>query len=109
MLREERQRAILEILSRDGRVLVVDLAKRFHTSVVTIRKDLEMLHMKGRIHRTHGGALSVRESALEDPRLREKENAISIIHFLESYLGKFSSSRFYQFSFAWFLYALPSR
>src|SRR5204863_3526596 len=28
---------------------------------------------KGRIHRTHGGALTVRESALEDPTLCEKE------------------------------------
>jgi DeoR family transcriptional regulator of aga operon len=73
MLSEERQRAILEMLSHDGRVLVVDLAKHFHTSQVTIRKDLEALHAKGRIHRTHGGALSVRESALEDPTLREKE------------------------------------
>jgi DeoR family transcriptional regulator of aga operon len=73
MLSEERQRAILELLSRDGRVLVGDLAKHFHTSQVTIRKDLEMLHANGRIHRTHGGALSVRESALEDPTLREKE------------------------------------
>src|SRR5260370_15376999 len=73
MLSEERQRAILEILSRDGRVLVVDLAKQFHTSVVTIRKDLEILHMKGRIHRTHSGALTVRESALADPTLRQTE------------------------------------
>jgi DeoR family transcriptional regulator, aga operon transcriptional repressor len=73
MLSEERQRAILEILGRDGRVLVVDLAKHFRTSLVTIRKDLEILHSKGRIHRTHGGALSVREGALEDPTLREKE------------------------------------
>src|ERR1700730_14490623 len=73
MLSEERQREILEILNREGRVLVVDLAKHFDTSQVTIRKDLEILHMKGRIHRTHGGALSVRESALEDPTLREKE------------------------------------
>ena len=61
------------MLSRDGRVLVVDLAKHFHTSQVTIRKDLHTLHVKGRIHRTHGGALSVRASALEDPTLREKE------------------------------------
>lgn len=73
MLSEERQRAILELLSRDGRVLVGDLAKHFHTSQVTIRKDLETLHVNGRIHRTHGGALSVRESAVEDPTLREKE------------------------------------
>jgi len=49
MLNEERQRAILEVLRRDGRVLVVDLAKQFHTSPVTIRKDLEILDVQGRI------------------------------------------------------------
>jgi len=73
MLSEERQRAILELLRRDGRVLVVDLARQFHTSQVTIRKDLEILHVKGQIHRTHGGALPTRDGALEDPTLREKE------------------------------------
>ncbi|MFZ0860056.1 MAG: transcriptional repressor AgaR [Candidatus Sulfotelmatobacter sp.] len=73
MLNEERQRAILELLRRDGRVLVVDLARQFHTSEVTIRKDLDVLHVKGRIHRTHGGALPARDGALEDPTLREKE------------------------------------
>jgi len=51
MLNEERQRAILDLLRRDGRVLVVDLARQFHTSQVTIRKDLEILHVKGEIHR----------------------------------------------------------
>jgi len=69
MLSEERQRAILETLDRDGRVLVVDLAKHFQTSAVTIRKDLGVLHTKGRIQRTHGGALRV----LGDPALQEKE------------------------------------
>ena len=73
MLNEERRRAILEILNREGRVLVLDLAKRFATSQVTIRKDLEDLHAHGLIHRTHGGALPAREGALEDPTLREKE------------------------------------
>ena len=73
MLNEERQRAILELLRRDGRVLVVDLARQFHTSQVTIRKDLEILHVKGQIHRTHGGALPTRDGALEHPTLREKE------------------------------------
>ena len=73
MLNEERRRAILEILNREGRVLVLDLAKRFETSQVTIRKDLEDLHAHGLIHRTHGGALPSREGALEDPTLREKE------------------------------------
>lgn len=73
MLNEERRRAILEIVNRENRVLVLDLAKRFETSQVTIRKDLEALHAHGLIHRTHGGALPAREGALEDPTLREKE------------------------------------
>jgi DeoR family transcriptional regulator of aga operon len=73
LLNEERRRAILEILNRESRVLVLDLAKRFETSQVTIRKDLETLHAHGLIHRTHGGALPANERALEDPTLREKE------------------------------------
>ncbi|HXM24077.1 MAG TPA: transcriptional repressor AgaR [Terriglobales bacterium] len=73
VLNEERRRLILEILNRDGRVLVGALAKHFRTSQVTIRKDLDILQAHGRVHRTHGGALPVRESALEDPTLREKE------------------------------------
>src|SRR5467141_3317570 len=73
VLNEERRRAIIEILDRDGRVLVMDMARRFDTSQVTIRKDLEVLHAHGLVHRTHGGALPAREGALEDPTLREKE------------------------------------
>jgi len=73
MLIEERRRAILEALRIDGRVLVADLAKRFHTSQVTIRTDLEILHSTGKIHRTHGGAVPAHEGALEDPTLLEKE------------------------------------
>ncbi len=73
MLNEERRRAILEMLDRNGRVLVVDLAKRYKTSQVTIRKDLDALHAQGFVHRTHGGALPARAGALEDPTLREKE------------------------------------
>jgi DeoR family transcriptional regulator of aga operon len=73
VLNEERRRFILEILNRDGRVLVVDLARHFRTSQVTIRKDLDALEANGRIQRSHGGALPSRESALEDPTLREKE------------------------------------
>ncbi len=73
MLNEERRRAILELLNHEGRVLVKDLAPRFSTSQVTIRKDLEVLHGRGLIHRTHGGALPVTVGALLDPSLREKE------------------------------------
>jgi DeoR family transcriptional regulator of aga operon len=72
MLNEERRRAILDLMQHDGRVLVADLAEQFQTSQVTIRKDLEILHVRGLVHRTHGGALPTRQGALEDPTLREK-------------------------------------
>jgi DeoR family transcriptional regulator of aga operon len=73
MLNEERRRETLAILHRDGRVLVKDLAKHFHISQITIRKDLEFLDGQGVIQRTHGGALPVQAGALLDPTLREKE------------------------------------
>ncbi|MCU1242338.1 MAG: transcriptional regulator, DeoR family [Candidatus Acidoferrum typicum] len=59
MLSEERRREILELLRNDNRVLVRDLSKRFRTSLITIRKDLEYLHHQGMLERTHGGALPV--------------------------------------------------
>ena len=74
MLSEERRRAIVEMLQEDGRVLVRDLAKRFHTSLITIRKDLEFLHQGGELERTHGGALPLKTGALRDSSLQEKES-----------------------------------
>ncbi len=73
LFNEERRRAILAILHRDGRVLVKDLAKHFRISQITIRKDLEILDSQGSVQRTHGGALPVQAGALLDPTLREKE------------------------------------
>ena len=72
MLNEERRRAILKLLNREGRVLVTTLARQFKTSQVTIRKDLDILQSQGLAHRSHGGALMT-EGVLEDPTLREKE------------------------------------
>jgi DeoR family transcriptional regulator, aga operon transcriptional repressor len=73
LLNEERRREILDMLHRDGRVLVKDLARHFHISQITIRKDLEFLDGQGTVQRTHGGALPVQAGALLDPTLREKE------------------------------------
>jgi DeoR family transcriptional regulator of aga operon len=79
MLNEERRRAIVGVIGREGRVVVKDLARRFSTSPVTIRGDLEILHSQGLVQRTHGGALPVQVGALLDPSLREKEK----LHRLE--------------------------
>jgi DeoR family transcriptional regulator of aga operon len=73
MLNEERRREILQLLERDGRVIVKDLSTRFHTSQITIRKDLEILHGRGVLQRTHGGALRPSSGALNDLSVLEKD------------------------------------
>ena len=72
MLSEERRREILELLRKDGRVLVRSLSRHFRTSQITIRKDLESLHHDGQLERTHGGALPKETGALKDSPLQEK-------------------------------------
>jgi DeoR family transcriptional regulator of aga operon len=72
-LTDERRQEILAIIQREGRALVVELAKRFSTSTITIRKDLEYLQNRGLVQRTHGGALPVRSNHFADPSLQEKE------------------------------------
>jgi len=73
VLSEERRREIVELLQTEGRVLVRELSKRFRTSLITIRKDLEYLHHEGVLERTHGGALPLRVGVLHDRSLQEKE------------------------------------
>jgi DeoR family transcriptional regulator of aga operon len=72
MLSEERRRKIVDLLRSNGRVLVRDLSKHFHTSQITIRKDLEYLHHRGHLERTHGGALPKESDALTDSPIQEK-------------------------------------
>ena len=72
-LNEERRRAILDILTREGRVFVHDLAPQLRTSQVTIRKDLEVLHRRGLVQRTHGGALPAQEITLATTELAERK------------------------------------
>jgi DeoR family transcriptional regulator, aga operon transcriptional repressor len=73
ILAEERRRQIIDLVNRQGTVLVPGLARQFSTSEVTIRQDLEALHNQGYVHRAHGGALPVRSAALLDRTLSEKE------------------------------------
>src|SRR5262249_41360804 len=73
VLSEERRREILRLLRSNRRVLVRDLSRRFRTSLITIRKDLESLHHRRLLERTHGGALPLPAGALQDPSLEQKE------------------------------------
>ena len=59
-----RRKEILEIISIDGKAKVIDLSKRFDTSVVTIRNDLAQLEKDGLLERVHGGAVGTYKSYL---------------------------------------------
>jgi len=65
MMGEERRTQILQIVRSAGRVRVNELATHFNTSAVTIRNDLNALHQRGLVLRSHGGAV------LPDTILRE--------------------------------------
>ncbi|TVZ16656.1 DeoR/GlpR family DNA-binding transcription regulator [Maribacter sp. MAR_2009_72] len=55
-LPNKRREKIIEFLNEDGSAKVVDLAKLFKVTEVTIRQDLEKLEAQGLIIREHGGA-----------------------------------------------------
>src|ERR1041384_2224905 len=56
MLPTYRRDKILDLLQEDGSAKVLDLARLFKVTEVTIRQDLEKLEREGLIIREHGGA-----------------------------------------------------
>lgn len=56
MLAHKRREKIFELVKEDGSAKVVDLAKIFKVTEVTIRQDLEKLEKEGLLMRGHGGA-----------------------------------------------------
>ena len=61
MFLEERQAQILEMLNRDGKVLVKELAEKFGVTEDSIRKDLSSMELDGKLKRTYGGAVTIEE------------------------------------------------
>lgn len=75
MLANQRREKILELLREDGSAKVINLAKIFKVSEVTIRQDLEKLESEGYIHREHGGAfLKNVEASVKSFTLFHQEN-----------------------------------
>jgi DeoR/GlpR family transcriptional regulator of sugar metabolism len=72
MLPTYRRDKILELLQEDGSAKVLDLAKLFKVTEVTIRQDLEKLEREGLIVREHGGAYI--------KNVRDQVQAFSIVH-----------------------------
>ncbi|MHB8241660.1 MAG: DeoR/GlpR family DNA-binding transcription regulator [Solirubrobacteraceae bacterium] len=57
MRQPERLAAILEQLSVDGTVTVVEIARSLDVSPATVRRDLHLLEDQRMLERTHGGAV----------------------------------------------------
>ncbi|QWT17843.1 DeoR/GlpR family DNA-binding transcription regulator [Collinsella sp. zg1085] len=69
---QERQAAILELLTHESAVHVAELARTFKVSAVTIRSDLDALAQAGKLQRTHGGAISLQRTltvSVQDKRI----------------------------------------
>ncbi len=71
MMVEERRTQILQIVRSEGRAKVNDLVRRFNTSAVTIRSDLNELHQRGVIQRSHGGAV-IQETVFRESPVQER-------------------------------------
>lgn len=78
MNKSERCLAILNMLQREHKVEVNELAHRFGLSEMTIRRDLNSLSRQYNITRTHGGALLadqpvVRMISYDETRISHRE------------------------------------
>ncbi len=72
----ERQKQILSLLSRQGRLSVAEIVEQFAISEATARRDLETLTSQGKAQRVHGGVIALDQAPPELPILqREGEQA----------------------------------
>ncbi|GAA1651878.1 DeoR/GlpR family DNA-binding transcription regulator [Microbacterium flavum] len=83
MYATERQQLIENLIVTEGRVVVVELARRFGVTTETVRRDLDQLETSGLVRRVHGGAVSrsrvsTAESSLAERTTRRGDAKIAI-------------------------------
>ena len=59
MLKEERQKTILNEVELHNRVLLTDIAEKLDVSIDTIRRDVKELDVENKLRKVHGGAISL--------------------------------------------------
>ena len=67
MLVLERHLNILSLLESQGSARVAELAQQFGVTEETIRRDLDKLEAEGRLRRSHGGAILLKDTGGESP------------------------------------------
>jgi DeoR family transcriptional regulator, aga operon transcriptional repressor len=68
----ERQKQILSLLGRQGRLSVGEIVEQFSISEATARRDLETLASQGKALRVHGGVIALEQAPPELPILERK-------------------------------------
>ena len=65
----ERQKQILSLLGKQGRLSVAEIVEQFSISEATARRDLETLASQGKAQRVHGGVIAAEQAPPELPIL----------------------------------------
>lgn len=73
MYAPERHRVIEDLIDAEGRVAVVELARRFGVTTETVRRDLGQLEARGAVRRVHGGAVAPNRVSTAEFSLAERE------------------------------------
>ena len=74
----QRRRHIVDFVHARGEASVDELAREFHTSEVTVRKDLAALETNGLLLRRYGGAVPIPKEMTESaPLLSQRKKAIA--------------------------------
>lgn len=74
MLVAERWQRIVQLVNERGSIRVTELSELCQVTEETIRRDLDRLEADGKLMRSHGGAVSVKEAQTEVPFM-ERETA----------------------------------
>jgi DeoR family fructose operon transcriptional repressor len=72
---EERQQAMAQLISQQGRLSVAQLAEKFGVTTETVRRDLSTLDRIGLVRRVHGGAVPMSAVTSIEPGLSERDLA----------------------------------
>ncbi|GGF96332.1 DeoR/GlpR family DNA-binding transcription regulator [Paenibacillus abyssi] len=109
MLVAERYEKIVQLVNENGSIRVSELSELCQVTEETIRRDLDRLEQAGRLRRSHGGAVSIKDQQPEIPyfereithaeeKRRIAEEAIKLIQPKDRILLDASSTAWYMAS-----------
>jgi len=75
MYAEERQQAMAHLISRRGRLSVVQLSEQFEVTTETVRRDLSTLDRMGLVRRVHGGAVPAGSLTVIESGIGERDQS----------------------------------